>query len=36
MKIGQISLSGFNIFAILGGLVNVFVIVFLLGYWLLH
>jgi len=29
-------LSGFDIFVILGGLVNLFVIIFLLGYWLLH
>jgi len=29
-------LTGFDIFVILGGLVNLFVIIFLLGYWLLH
>jgi len=29
-------LSGFDIFAILGGLVNLLVIGYLLGYWLLH
>jgi divalent metal cation (Fe/Co/Zn/Cd) transporter len=29
-------LSGFDIFVMLGGLVNLFVISFLLGYWLLH
>jgi hypothetical protein len=30
------SFNGFDIFVILGGLVNLFVIGFLLGYWLLH
>ncbi len=29
-------LNGFDFFVILGGLVNLFVIAFLVGYWLLH
>jgi hypothetical protein len=29
-------LNGFDIFVILGGLVNLFVIAFLVGYWLLQ
>jgi len=29
-------LNGFDIFVILGGLVNLIVIGFLLGFWLLH
>ena len=28
--------NAFDIFVILGGLINLLVIIFLLGYWLLH
>lgn len=29
-------LNGFDIFVILGGVINLFVVVLLIGYWLLH
>jgi len=32
----NIKLSGFDYFVLTGGLVNILVITFLVGYWLLH
>lgn len=32
----NIKLSGFDYFVLVGGLMNILVITFLVGYWLLH